>query len=109
MNNNVGKHSMNGRAPRKSVLSAAIFAGIALAGFGTAAVAADDTSLTWNGITLYGTVDVGIAYQTHGSPLSQDFYPTLNYIIAPNSNKSISSIASNGLSQSKIGLRGNGK
>src|SRR5678809_316669 len=80
MNNHVGKHSMNGRAPRKSVLSAAIFAGIALAGFGTAALAADDTSLTWNGITLYGTVDVGIAYQTHGSPLSQDFYPTLNYI-----------------------------
>jgi len=107
MNNNVGKHSMNARALRKSVLSAAIFAGIALTGFGTAALAADDTSLTWNGITLYGTVDVGLAYQTHGSPLSQDFYPTLNYIIAPNSNKSISSIASNGLSQSKIGVRGN--
>ncbi len=107
MNNHVGKHSINGRAPRRSVLSAAIFAGIALAGFGTVALAADDTSLTWNGITLYGTVDAGIAYQNHGSPLSQDFYPTLNYMVAPNSNKSISTVASNGLSQSKIGLRGN--
>jgi len=65
MKNNVGKHSMNGRVPRKSVLSAAIFAGIAMTGFGAAVLAADDTSLTWNGITLYGTVDVGIAYQTH--------------------------------------------
>jgi len=106
MNNHVGKHSMNG-SPRKAVLSAAILAGIALAGFGSVAFAADDTSLTWNGITLYGSVDLGVAYQTHGSPLSQDFYPTLNYIIAPNSNKSITSVASNGLSQSKIGVRGN--
>lgn len=105
MNYHVGKHSING-SPRKAVLSAAILAGIALTGFGNAALAADDLSLTWNGITLYGTVDVGAAYQTHGSPLSQDFYPTLNYIIAPNSNKSITTIASNGLSQSKVGLRG---
>jgi hypothetical protein len=37
-----------------------------LAGFGTVACAADDTSLTWNGITLYGTVDIGVAYQNHG-------------------------------------------
>ncbi|HET7062634.1 MAG TPA: porin, partial [Rudaea sp.] len=74
--------------------------------FGTAAAAADDTSLTWNGITLYGTVDIGIAYQNHGAPLSQDFYPTLNYMVANFSNKSITTVASNGLSQSKVGVRG---
>src|SRR5512142_794371 len=106
MTNCVRKQEMHGPKPRRSILSAAVLAGIALAGFGTAASAADDLSLTWNGITLYGTVDMGIAHQSHGSPLSQDFYPTLNYIIAPNSNKSISTVASNGLSQSKIGLRG---
>jgi predicted porin len=88
------------------LLAVAVLAGISLAGFCSIAQAADDTSLTWNGITLYGTVDAGIAYQSHGSPLSQDFYPTLNYIIAPNSNKSITTIASNGLSQSKVGVRG---
>jgi len=88
------------------LLSAAVLVGISLAGFATIVQAADDTSLTWNGITLYGTLDVGVAYQSHGSPLSQDFYPTLNYIIAPNSNKSITTIASNGLSQSKVGVRG---
>src|SRR5215831_2299011 len=94
-------------APQRSLMSAAILTGIAMAGFGTVAQAADDLSLTWNGITLYGTVDVGIAYLTHGAPLSQDFYPTLNYMIAPQSNKSITSVASNGLSQSKVGVRGN--
>jgi len=104
-NSLVRKHTISG-TPRKSVLSTAVLAGIALTGFATAAAAADDTSLTWNGITLYGTVDVGVAYQTHGSPVSQDFYPTLNYIIAPNSNKSITAVASNGLSQSKVGVRG---
>jgi predicted porin len=92
---------------RCSLLSAAVFASLGMAGFAGVAQAADDTSLTWNGITLYGTVDVGIAYQTHGAPLSQDFYPTLQYIVQSSSNKSITSVASNGLSQSKIGLRGN--
>jgi len=95
------------REPRRSPLSAAVFAGIALAGYGTLALAADDTSLTWNGITLYGTVDVGIAYQNHGAPLSQDFYPTLQYMIGSSNNKSITTVASSGLSQSKVGLRGN--
>src|SRR5262245_10812495 len=94
-------------APKRSLLSATVLAGIAMAGFDPVAQAADDLSLTWNGITLYGTIDVGIAYLTHGAPLSQDFYPTLNYIIAPQSNKSITSVASNGLSQSKVGVRGN--
>jgi len=105
MNNFVRTEKLQGRAPRKSLLSAAVIAGIALAGIGGVAQAADD-SLTWNGITVYGTVDIGLAYQSHGSPVSQDFYPTLNYIIAPNSNKSISAVASNGLSQSKVGIRG---
>src|ERR1700692_4199290 len=33
-------------------------------------IVADDGSLTWHGITLYGAIDMGLAYQTHGSPLS---------------------------------------
>jgi predicted porin len=91
---------------KKSALCAALLASMAGAGFTTAAFAADDTSLTWNGITFYGVVDVGIAYQEHGTPLSQDFYPGLEYLISKNSNKSISSVAPNGLSQTKFGVRG---
>lgn len=66
----------------------------------------DNNSLSWNGITLYGTVDIGVAYQSHGAPLSQDMYTGVAYLITKNSNRSITSVASNGLSQSKIGLKG---
>ena len=91
---------------RKSLLGSAIIAGIAAAALANVAHAADDSSLTWNGITLYGVLDVGVAYQPHGTPLSQDFYPGLEYLISKNSNKSITSVAPNGLSQSKIGVTG---
>src|ERR1700751_5359658 len=30
-------------------------------------VAADDGSLTFHGITLYGAIDVGVTYQSHGT------------------------------------------
>src|SRR5215472_14536643 len=33
-----------------------------------------DESLTWFGITLYGTVDVGYTYQNRGTPRS-DYFP----------------------------------
>jgi predicted porin len=67
---------------------------------------ADDQSLTMYGITLYGTVDLGVAYQTHGTPLNDYFYPGLEYLVSKNSNKGVFSAAPSGLSQSKIGLRG---
>jgi predicted porin len=91
---------------KKSALSVAVLACIAGAGFASVAHAADDQSLTWNGITLYGTYDIGVAYQTHGAPLSQDFYPGLQYLLGKSSSKSITSVAPSGLSQSKIGIRG---
>lgn len=77
-----------------------------MAGCPDIAKAADGDSLTWHGLTVYGAFDVGIAYQTHGTPLSKDFYPGLEYLISKNSNRPITSVAPNGLSQSLIGLRG---
>ena len=62
--------------------------------------------LTWNGITFYGTVDIGAAYQTHGAPLNDYFGPGLEYLLQKNSNKGIVSAAPNGLSQSNIGVKG---
>ncbi|HEX6834623.1 MAG TPA: porin [Rudaea sp.] len=81
-------------------------AAAALAFGATAAHAADDTSLTWNGITLYGTVDLAVTYQSHGAPYSQDFYPGLQYMIGKSSDKSVTAVTNNGLSNSKVGLRG---
>ena len=63
-------------------------------------------ALTYAGITLYGTVDVGVAYMTHGAPLSQTWGPGLPYFIQNFSNHSLVSAAPNGLSQSKVGLSG---
>jgi predicted porin len=66
----------------------------------------DTPALTYAGVTLYGTVDVGIAYMTHGAPLSQTWAPGLPYFVQNFSNHSILSAGPNGLSQSKVGLSG---
>ena len=64
-------------------------------------------NLTYYGVTLYGTVDVGAAWQSHGNARDRDFAPGLEYMVSKNSNHSVRTVASNGLSQSKIGLSGN--
>ncbi|THD61182.1 porin [Phenylobacterium sp.] len=66
----------------------------------------DDGNLTWKGITLYGTIDVGFAHLDHGAPLTSYYAPGLPFVIQKNSNRAITSISPNGLSQSKIGLSG---
>jgi predicted porin len=90
---------------------------LALGGLAAAAQAADlgdslkdplpDGPITWHGVTLYGTVDVGGAYQTHGAKLSDFAGAPLNYMMfgaAPN-NKSITTFTSNALEQSKLGVK----
>ncbi len=62
--------------------------------------------LTWFGITLYGIVDVGLAHLSHGAPASNTYGPGLPYIVQNFSNSSMTSVAGNGLSQSKVGLSG---
>jgi predicted porin len=70
-------------------------------------IVADDGSLTWHGITLYGGIDMGVAYQTHGTPLSNVAGFGLGYLISKNSNKPYFGAAPNALSSSNIGLKGN--
>ena len=67
---------------------------------------ADDGSLTFHGITLYGTVDIGVSYQSHGTPLSNSAGLGLEYLISKNSNHSQFSIAPNAMTSSNIGLKG---
>jgi predicted porin len=63
-------------------------------------------SLTWNGITLYGIVDIGLQYQTHGVPISDYFPAGSEAIISKNSSGSITGLTPSNLSQSRIGLSG---
>ena len=70
------------------------------------AAKAADTSFTWNGITLYGIVDIGVQYQTHGVPASDYFPAGTEAIILANSNGSVTAVTPSNLSQSRIGLSG---
>src|ERR1700716_923398 len=90
------------------VLAAACWAVAAVAqAQGAPAPKAPDSSLTWNGITLYGIVDVGLQYQTQGVAASDYFPAGTESIIQKNSNGSVMAITPNNLSQSRIGLSGN--
>ncbi len=88
-----------------------------MAGAAVAAQAADldvgsikdplpDAPLSWRGVTLYGTIDVGAFYATNSAPVSGSYYYAANYTI--NSAKYVdgdrAGITNNTLEQSKIGL-----
>lgn len=71
-----------------------------------AADASTDDSLTKYGITLYGTLDLGVAYQSHGAPSSGIFPQGIESVISKNSNNALFALTNNGMSQSKLGLKG---
>ena len=64
------------------------------------------TGLTWQGITLYGIVDIGLQYDTHAAPFSDYFMAGSADIVQKNSRRSVSGATSNNLTQSRLGLQG---
>lgn len=62
--------------------------------------------LTWHGITLYGTLDVGVGYMSHGQDLSTSLGPGLNYLVSRDSGRARWGVEPNALSYSGIGLKG---
>jgi predicted porin len=65
-------------------------------------------SFTLAGVTFYGTVDIGYAYQSNGVPLSGQYLGGLEYqafTTTRNFSGSQSTAAESGLEQSKIGIR----
>jgi predicted porin len=72
---------------------------------GATAARADD-SVTVNGITFYGTIDMGLAYDTHGVPNSSIGSVSSYSLIQKQSNHANFGVTENGLSQSKLGLKG---
>jgi predicted porin len=64
-----------------------------------------DGPLTWNGITLYGVVDAGLGWQSHGFPPNGNMYAP-PVLITKNNNHAYFGAISNGLSQSTIGVKG---
>jgi predicted porin len=73
----------------------------------TATPAPADQSLSWHGITLYGIIDVDYQYDTHAAPFNNYWFAGASEIVQKNSNNAVQGLASNGMSQSRIGLQGN--
>ena len=67
---------------------------------------ASDGSLTYHGITIYGGVDMGIGYQTHGTPLSPTYGAGRQYFLANNNYHTQIGLMPNALSYSNIGVKG---
>src|SRR5215467_14610618 len=65
-----------------------------------------DCQLTWYGITLYGVVDAGFGYQTHGAPFDSRSPPGSAYIVQRYSRSARWDVAPNGLQNSFIGIKG---
>jgi len=66
-----------------------------------------DCPLTYYGITVYGTIDVGGGYETHGAPFNSDLHTGVSeFIQKPNRPTAMWLQTPNGLSQSNIGIKG---
>src|ERR1700757_2376997 len=67
---------------------------------------ATSCELSWQGITIYGTVDAGGGWQSHGAPLDSRSAPGASYLIEKTNRSSQWSLAPNALSTSTIGIKG---
>ena len=63
--------------------------------------------LTWSGITVYGTIDVGGGWQSHGAPFSPLYTTGASYLIQKMNRTPMWGLAPNAMSQSNFGIKGN--
>src|SRR5216684_472660 len=62
--------------------------------------------LTWSGITVYGTIDGGVTWRSHGAPFNGTSAVGVDYLIQKYSRGPRWDLAPNGLSNSNIGIKG---
>ena len=62
--------------------------------------------LTWHGITLFGVVDMGFGWQSHGAPFDSISAVTSSYLIQKQNQGSMWTRAANAMSNSFIGIKG---
>ena len=65
-----------------------------------------DDSLTWHGITLYGVIDLGVQYDTHGAPFTPYRPSASGNIVRQNSHQSVIGVTPSNMGQTRIGLQG---
>jgi predicted porin len=65
-----------------------------------------DDSLTWNGITLYGVIDLGLQYDTHSAPFTPYRPAASGNIVRSNSSGSVIGLTPSNMGQTRVGLQG---
>jgi len=66
-----------------------------------------DDSLTWNGITLYGVIDIGYQFDTHSAPFTPYRPAASGNIVRQNDSGSASGLTPSNMGQTRVGLQGN--
>ena len=67
---------------------------------------ATDCALSWYGVTVYGTVDLGVGWQSHGTPFNASIISGVEELVSKNSNHPQWLLEPGALSQSNIGIKG---
>src|SRR6267378_5583476 len=67
---------------------------------------ATDCQLTWQGITVYGTIDAGFGWQSHGAPFDPRSAVGGSYLIQKQNRSPMWGAVPNALSNSTIGIKG---
>src|SRR4051812_49566911 len=67
---------------------------------------ATDCQLTWQGITVYGTIDAGVGWQSHGAPFDSLSAVGASYLVQKQNRSSRWSLSPNALTNSTIGIKG---
>jgi predicted porin len=67
---------------------------------------ATDCQLFWQGITLYGTIDAGVGWQSHGVPFDPRSAVGASYLIQKQNRSPRWGLAPNALTNSTIGIKG---
>lgn len=65
-----------------------------------------EDSLTWHGITLYGVIDIGLQYDTHGAPFTPFRPAASGNIVRQNSRQGVLGLTPSNMGQSRLGLQG---
>jgi predicted porin len=65
-----------------------------------------DCVLSAYGVSVYGTIDTGYGYETHGAPFNRNVAQGVAYSIQKMSRSSMWELSPGGLAQSNIGIRG---
>jgi predicted porin len=65
-----------------------------------------DDSLTWDSITLYGVIDLGLQFDTHSAPFTPYRPAASGNIVRQNDYRSVVGITPSNMGQSRIGLQG---